>query len=51
MAKKELRKKGARRKQKQVKSSTFFSKFWQEKSPVFKFIAGFLGCILVFYAL
>ena len=25
--------------------------FWQEKSPVFKFIAGFLACIIVFYAL
>ncbi|MEM1120698.1 MAG: archaeosortase/exosortase family protein [Bacteroidota bacterium] len=29
----------------------FFKSYWQDKSPVFKFIAGFVICILVFYAL
>ena len=28
---------------------SLFSNYWQEKSPVFKFIAGFLACILIFY--
>jgi len=51
MAKKGLKKKPTKRKSKQSKSTSFFSKYWQEKSPVFKFIAGFLACILVFYAL
>ena len=27
----------------------FFKNFWQEKSPVFKFIAAFAACIVVFY--
>ncbi len=51
MAKKGLKKKSTKGKSKQSKSPSFFSKYWQEKSPVFKFIAGFLTCILVFYAL
>lgn len=51
MAKKGSKKKINKRKQKQSKSASFFSKYWQEKSPVFKFIAGFLACILVFYAI
>lgn len=29
----------------------FFTNYWQEKSPVFKFIAGFATCIILFYAL
>lgn len=54
MAKKESKKKIIKGKKKQRKASnnsTFFTKYWQEKSPVFKFIAGFMTCILVFYAL
>ncbi|MFK7982008.1 MAG: archaeosortase/exosortase family protein [Saprospiraceae bacterium] len=51
MAKKGLKKKTTKQQSKQSKSTSFFSKYWQEKSPVFKFIAGFLACILVFYAI
>jgi len=47
-----------RKKQKQKKNtatkkgtSNFLTNFWQEKSPVFKFMAGFAACIIVFYAL
>lgn len=52
MAKKNPKKKAVQKKgNKQTKSASFFTKYWQEKSPVFKFIAGFAACILVFYAL
>lgn len=54
MAKKQPKKKavqGKVKKNKQSNSSSFFTKYWQEKSPVFKFIAGFAACILIFYAL
>jgi len=29
----------------------FLKNYWQEKSPIFKFIAAFAACIVVFYAL
>lgn len=32
-------------------TSSFFTTYWQEKSPVFKFIAGFAACIIAFYIL
>ena len=32
-------------------NTSFLKKYWQEKSSVFKFIAGFAICIIVFYAL
>lgn len=54
MAKKRAKKKqnlGKINNKKQAITTSFFTKYWQEKSPVFKFIAGFLACILVFYAL
>ncbi len=54
MAKKGPKKKiikGKHKQQKTSNTSTLFTKYWQEKSPVFKFIAGFFGCILAFYAL
>lgn len=31
--------------------SSFLKKYWQEKSAVFKFMAGFAVCIVVFYAM
>ena len=34
-----------------VAKASFFKTYWQEKSPVFKFIAAFLGCIIVFYGM
>ena len=32
-----------------TKGASFFKKYWQEKSSVFKFIAGFAACIILFY--
>ncbi len=55
MAKKNNKKKSAdkatKKIAKQTTSPSFFQKYWQEKSPVFKFIAGFIGCIVLFYGL
>lgn len=54
MAKKKNKKKQPTPKKAMAKKAatpSFFQKYWQEKSPVFKFIAGFVLCILVFYAL
>lgn len=55
MAKKNNKKKAAdkatKKVAKQAAGPSFFQKYWQEKSPVFKFIAGFIGCIALFYAL
>ena len=54
MAKKGANKKnnqGKKSKNKKSTSPSFFTKYWQEKSPVFKFMAGFAGVIIVFYAL
>lgn len=54
MAKKENKKKSSKRKPNPPKKSAFKSfvkKYWEEKSPVFKFILGFLGCIVAFYIL
>ena len=36
---------------KNATQKSFFKKYWQEKSPVFKFILGFAACIIVFYVL
>jgi len=54
MAKKKSKKKSTKQKKnKQIKKGTnnFFTTYWQEKSPVFRFMAGFAACIIVFYAL
>lgn len=54
MAKNKPNKKAPKHKKKQTtKAGTgnFFTNFWQEKSPVFKFMAGFAACIIVFYVL
>lgn len=54
MAKKGAKKKNSQGKKSNKKKSTspsFFKKYWQEKSPVFKFMAGFAAVIIVFYAL
>ena len=32
-------------------SFTFYQKYWTEKSSVFKFLAGFALCVIVFYAM
>ncbi len=37
--------------QKATPSPSFLKKHWQEKSSVFKFIAAFFGCMLLFYAM
>ena len=48
MAKQQKKKKS----KKQLKSKpSFLTNYWQEKSPVFKFIAAFAACVLVFYAM
>jgi len=36
---------------KQTSSSSFLKKYWQEKSSVYKFIAAFFGCMVLFYAM
>ena len=54
MAKKTPNKKTKNQKKNTTKkkgTSNFFTNYWQEKSPVFKFMAGFAACIIVFYAL
>lgn len=54
MAKKGSNKKAKNQKKnttKKKETSNFFANYWQEKSPVFKFMAGFAACIIVFYAL
>lgn len=54
MAKKGAKKKSNKAKNNINKKSTspsFFKKYWQEKSPVFKFMAGFAAVIIIFYAL
>jgi len=54
MAKKGAKKKnnqGKRSNKKKSNSPSFFTKYWQEKSPVFKFMAGFAAVIIVFYGL
>ncbi|MEM6317517.1 MAG: archaeosortase/exosortase family protein [Bacteroidota bacterium] len=54
MAKKQPRKQPNKRKKKtteQSKLKQLFQTYWQEKSPVFKFMAGFALCIIVFYVL
>ena len=50
MAKKKSNK-GKNSKSKKSTSPSFFKKYWQEKSPVFKFIAGFAAVIIAFYIL
>lgn len=35
----------------QKEKSSFLKTYWQEKSPVFRFIAGFAACIILFYAM
>lgn len=54
MAKKENKKKKNKIKENIPKKQAWkslFDKYWQEKSPVFKFIAGFSACIIVFYVM
>jgi len=54
MAKKNPKQKKQKQKKKpaaQKGTGNFLANFWQEKSPVFKFMAGFAACIIVFYAL
>jgi len=52
MAKRPKKKKLANKKKKNSQStSSFFKKYWQDKSSVFRFMAGFAICIVVFYAL
>ena len=55
---KQRNKKNKKAKAKQLKKTSsnnsnlgFLKNFWQEKSPVFKFIASFAACIVVFYML
>ncbi len=54
MAKKTPNKKNKKQHKKaaaEKKTNNFLANYWQEKSPVFKFMAGFAACIIVFYAL
>lgn len=52
MAKQPKKKKGGTLKKKTTTSKpSFIKKYWQDKSSVFRFIAGFAICIVVFYAM
>ena len=51
MAKKKITKNNKRKQTvpSKANSKSFLQKYWQEKSPVLKFILGFTCCIIVFY--
>ena len=52
MAKQPKKKKTSTKKAKVTENKpSFLKKYWQEKSSVFKFIAGFAICVIVFYAM